>query len=360
MMKKSPEPIILAVALVLLAVGCALIAYLFPTIQALTKVTSTEPSGNRAVALKPADIEASLSAWNSPVIWQAPSDNHRLFDSDEYLFYPSVYPAGDYIKKIGPDTRSPSGIPLSWYKKYGLDFTDPNVDRSDTDGDGFTAHAEFVNDPVGVRQKAADLDGSKSTNPLDAKSHPEYLSRLRLKEFDLRPFHIQFKGYNQIGGKYVFQLHLDDVPSYNQPPMKAIGDQLGFEGYIIGPFNQIFKDETDPNTKSVTPNVDESTLELDKPEIDRKVILPFRKIINSPESTADFVMLMPSEVDKVIKISQGKIFTVPFIPDTSFRLIDTKDTGATIRDIKTNKDYFIPKLDPADWDDVPRVATPAP
>ncbi len=103
-----------------------------------------------------------------------------------------------------------------------------------------------------------------------------------LQEFELRPFHIQFKGYNEIGGKYLFQLHLDDVPSPNQPPMKAIGDQLGFEGYIIGPFHQIFKDEEDPTTHSITPNVDESTLELDKPDIDRKVVLPFRKTIDSP------------------------------------------------------------------------------
>jgi hypothetical protein len=286
-------------------------------------------------------------------LWQEPANHHQLFHSEEYLFYPSAYPAGDYIKKNDPTARAPSGVLLSWYRKYGLDFTDPNIDREDPDNDGFSNIVEFKNDPVGVRQKASDCDGSKSTNPLDAQGHPSYLARLRLQKYELRPFHIQFKGYQQLNGVYVFQLHLNDVPSYNQPPLKKIGDQLGFEGYIIGPFHQIFKPEMDPGTH-LTSDKDESTLELDKPEIGLKVIVPFRTEIDSPESTADFVMLMPADVDKVIKISRGKIFTItPYLPETSFLVIDANDNGATIRDTKTKQEYSISKLDPAEWNEVP-------
>jgi hypothetical protein len=90
-----------------------------------------------------------------------------------------------------------------------------------------------------------------------------------------------------------------------------------------------------------------------KPEIDLKVILPFRKEIDSPESTANFIMLLPADIDKVIKIPRGKIFTIPELPDRSFRVIDANDKGATIRDMKTNQEYSIPKLDPAEWDEVP-------
>jgi len=354
-MSKSPEPILLAVALFLLALGAATLAYVFPSLEALTGVKSTEPIGDMAKPLVAADIVSSLAVWNSPTLWQEPDDHHRLFDSDEYLFYPSAYPGGDYIKKLDDNTRSPSGVPLSWYKKYGLDFTDANVDREDPDNDGFSNIVEFKNDPVGVRQKASDLNGSKSTNPLDAKSHPDYLARLRLQKSESRPFHIQFKGYNQVNGIYVFQLNLDDVDSRNQPPMKKIGEELGFEGYVIGPFHEIHKPELDPATKLMV-DTDESTLELDKPEIDLKVILPYRKTINSPEATADFIMLMPNDVDKVIRISRGKVFTItPYIPDRSYILIDANDNGATIRDTKTNKDYSILKLDPAEWDEVPEA-----
>jgi hypothetical protein len=354
-MMKSPEPIILAVALFLLALGAAGMAYFFPSVADITGVKSTEPSGDRAKPMKGEDIESSLALWDKPVLWQEPANHHRLFQSAQYLFYASAYPAGDYIKKMDKDTRSPSGVLLSWYTKYGLDFTDPNVDREDPDNDGFSNIVEFKNDPVGVRQKAADLDGSKSTDPSDPKSHPDYLARLRLQKYETRPFHIQFKGYNQVNGEYVFQLHLNDVDSSEQPSMKKTGDQLGFEGYMIGAFHQNFQMEMDPGTKTQF-QVDEST---DKPDINLKVIVPFRKEIDSPEYTADFVMLMPTEVDKVIRISRGKIFSAPYLPDQSFLVIEANDKGATIRDTKTHQDYSIPKLDPAEWDEVPAAASTA-
>jgi hypothetical protein len=357
-MTKSPEPIILTVALLLLAIGSVTLAYLFPSVEAITGVTTMASKGRPALPLKAEEIESSLALWDTPVLWPESTDQSRLFDSDEYLFYPSAYPAGDYIKKMQPDTRSPSGVLLSWYKKYRLDFTDPNVDREDPDGDGFSNIVEFKNDPVGVRQNAADCDGSQSTNPLDPKSHPDYLARLRLQNYDLRPFHIRFDGYNQVGGHYVFELYLKDVPSYDQPPLKKSGEPLGFEGYVVGAFHEIHKPETDPATH-LTVDTDESTLELDKPDIGFSITLVLHKETDSPESTADFVMLMPTEVDKVIKISRGKIFTVPYLPDRSFLLIDASDKGATIQDTKTKQKYTILKLIPAEWDEVPQ-GTPAP
>jgi hypothetical protein len=355
MMSKSPEPIILAVALLVLALGAAWLAYSFPSAEEITGVTSLEPKGHGTALLKAEDIASNLTIWDSPTLWQEPadSDNHRLFDSAPYLFYPSAYPAGDYIKKFDKTTRSPSGVLLWWYQKYRLDFTDPNVDREDPDNDGFSNIVEFKNDPVGVRQKASDCDGSKSTNPLDPKDHPSYLSRLRLQRYELRPFHILFNGYNQVGGEYVFQLYLKDVESWKQPPMKKSGEELGLEDYKVGAFHQIFKDELDPGT-GLTSKVDESTLELDKPGIGFKVVLPLRKEIDSPESTADFVMLMPDDVDKVIKISRGKIFTISYLPGSSFLLISTDENGATISDTKTKQEYSIPKLDPAEWNEVPQ------
>jgi hypothetical protein len=160
-MIKAPEPIVLAVALLLLALGCATMAYMFPSVEDITNVKTLEPTGVQAKLLKADDINSSLALWNSPVLWTEPANLSRLFQSDEYLFYPSAYPNGDYIKKIDANTRSPSGVLLSWYTKNNLDFTDPKVDREDPDNDGFSNIEEYKNDPVGVRQRAADLDGSK-------------------------------------------------------------------------------------------------------------------------------------------------------------------------------------------------------
>jgi hypothetical protein len=355
-MSKAPEPIILAVALFLLAVGSATLAYFFPSIEDITGVKSQQSTGHSASLLKVEDLTASLAIWDSPTLWQEPETHNRLFASDKYLFFPSAYPAGEYIKKINDKTVLPSGVPLWWYNKYGFDITDSNIDREDPDGDGFSNIVEFKNDPVGVRQKASDCDGSKSCDPLDPKSHPDYLARLRLQKYETQAFHIQFKGYQQLNGEYLFQLYLKDVPSYNQPALKKTGDDLGFEGYKVGAFNQVFKDEVD-HTTNLTIHTDESTLELDKPDIGLKIIVPFRKEIDSPEYTANFVMLMPADQDKVIKIARGKVFTIPEIPDKSFLVIEANENGATVRDTKSNQDYHILQLDPAEWNEVPQSAT---
>jgi hypothetical protein len=359
-MSKEPEPIILAVALLLLALGAGGLAYVFPSVEDSTGVKTTEPSGAGAVPLKADAIQASLAPLQSPDLWQEPTPPHRLFISEEYLFFPSAYPGGDYIKKNDPLQRAPSGVLLSWYRKNNLDFTDPNIDHEDPDNDGFSNIVEFRNEQVGERLKASDCDGTKSTDPRNAQDHPGYLSRMRLLKYDLRPFHIQFTGYQQLNGVYLFQLHLDDVPSYNQPQLKKTGDELGFEGYVIGAFHEQFSDVTDPTTHGVV-HTDTSELILEKPEIGLKVTLPFRKIVNSPESTASFITLLPTEVDKVIKVSTGKVFTgpAPYLSDQSFLVINAGDNGSTIRDTKTNKEYHIPKLIPDEWNEVPGVAQQA-
>jgi len=350
-MNKSPEVIVLAVVLGLLALGAAGLAYIFPTVQDITGVNSTDPTGHTPKKLKSEEVASSLAVWNSPTLWNAPENKHPLFISDGFLFYASVYPNGDYLKKFDPQTRTPSGVLISWYQKYGLDFTDSNIDREDSDGDGFSNKVEFMNEAA----KAELADGTKSTNPLDAQSHPSYLSRLRLDKYDSRPFHIQFRGYQQLGSDTLFQIYLKDVPSAQQPKFKKTGEDLGFEGYKIGAFRQKMVNE---KVGGVDIPTDESELDLEKPEIDFKITLIFRKEIDSPESTANFVMLMPADLDKVFKVPVGKILILPELPDTQFRIREIKETGAVIRDIKTNQDYTIPRLQPDEMNDVPLPPQP--
>jgi hypothetical protein len=354
-MKKSPEIIVLAVALGLLAIGAGIMAYTFPSPEDLTNVKSTTPTGKTPKKIKEEELQASIEPWNSPVLWKAPDNQHRLFISDGILFYPSAYPDGDYLKKLDPLTRTPSGVLISWYQKYGLDFTDSNIDREDSDGDGFSNIVEFKNEAL----KAADCDGSKSTNPLDPQSHPSFISRLRLQKYDSRPFHIQFRGYQQLNGETYFQIFLKDVPSAQQPRLKKTGEPLGFEGYIVGPFHANIVTKKDSAT-GLESQVDESTLELDKPEIDFKIVLVYRQEIDSPESTANFVMLMSTEVDKVIKVARSQIFSPPYLSDKKYQLREVKDTGAVIRDTQSNQEITIPKLDPAEWDEVPMAPAAVP
>lgn len=351
-MTKSPEPLILGGALALLALVAAGLAYEFPKAEDLTGVVSTIPTNkNPLKKLKEEDLQASLAIWTKPVLWDTPEGKHRLFISDDFLFYATLYPTGNYIQKNDGSARTPGGVLISWYQTKGLDFTDPNIDRTDSDGDGFSNKTEFMNEIA----KAADSDGSKATNPIDPQSHPTFLSRLRVAKYNSRPFHVKFMGYQDLNGQKLFQLFLKDVPSSKQPGLKKTGDPLGVEGYIVGEFKQNIVDEVDPATKLKSP-VDRSTLELDKPDIGLKIVVPFRQEIDSPESTADFAMLMPSEVNKVIRVPAGKTFTLPLTNDT-YLVLNVGPNGATIRDVKTKKEFTIPKLGPDEWNDVPQAGS---
>jgi hypothetical protein len=345
-MKNAFEPIVLAVCLGLLALVAAGLAYTFPSIEDLTGVSSLEPNGHVPVAVQEDALKAQLAPLATPQLWTTPDDNHRLFLSDRYLFYASLYPTGNYIQKDDGTATTPGGVLISWYRKYHQDITDPNIDREDPDNDGFSNKIEFFNGlPLNSKP-----DGSKSTNPLDPASHPPYLSRLRLEKFTVRPFHIRFVGVSNLGGQNLFQIQLTDTDS--QPPLKKTGDDLGYEGWKVGVYTPNLVTKHDAGTNSNVQE-DDSTLELDKPEIGRKVLLPLQQTINSEESTAYFVMLMPSEVNKEITVARGKTFQLPMGPATTYLVIDVADAGATIRDTTSNQQITVPKLDPNEWNDVP-------
>ena len=209
--------------------------------------------------------------------------------------------------------------------------------------------------PSSLTRWAADATkstGEHATSPLDPKDHPSYLSRLRLEKIDVRPFHILFVGVVNLGGKNLFQIALQDVSSSAQPPLKHTGDALDYEGWIVGTYTPKTVVVEDPGTHAKV-SQDQSTLELDKPSIGASVLLPLRQTINAPEATAYFVTLIPSEVGKEIKVDTGKNFNFSLGTPTDFLVISAKDTGAVIRNIKDNTETTVPKLNPADWNDVP-------
>ncbi|HUB66802.1 MAG TPA: Amuc_1099 family pilus-like system protein [Candidatus Methylacidiphilales bacterium] len=359
-MKTTSETIILASALVLLAAGGGALGYFFPTIQDLTGVNTVAPvNSHKLRMLTEDDVKASFDPWTSPASWPNPvetDEDHRyLFISDPYLFFPALYPNGNYIQKLTKDARSPKGVLIGWYQKYHIDFTASDVDRQDPDGDGFSNLTEFKNEQPGQRLDAFKCDGSSSTNPLDPATHPSYLSRLRLEKYDRRPFHIQFLGYEQLDGVYQFQIYLADVPSYLQPRYKHTGDPLGFDDLIVGKFTLNIVKKEDPNTHTVTPE-DDSTLVLYNPKTGSQVTLTYRQSIDSPESTADFVMLMPTEVGKEIKVPVGKTFSVPFVPSKQYLLIKIQDDGSAVikdNDPSNPAPINVLKLESSDWDEVP-------
>ena len=226
-MKKQVEPIILTVALFLLGLGAVLFAYFYPSVPAITGIPALTAQGKNVTPLKAEDVAASLAIWAGPTSWEEPSSHNRLFHSDKFLFYASLYPSGDYIARLSGDSRLPSGMLISWCDAHHLDFTDVNVDREDPDNDGFSNLTEFKNEPVGAHYKAAiTWMGPSSTNPTDGKSHPDFLARgSAWRNTSCGRSTSSSTATSRSTASILFQLHLNDVPSYNQPQLKKTGDR---------------------------------------------------------------------------------------------------------------------------------------
>jgi hypothetical protein len=66
-------------------------------------------------------------------------------------------------------------------------------------------------------------------------------------------------------------------------------------------------------------------------------------------------MLMPTERDKIIRISVGKTFSVPYLTGSTFLVVSADDKGAVIKD-SDGKTYSILTLQEKEWNEVPQAA----
>jgi hypothetical protein len=109
------------------------------------------------------------------------------------------------IESVNADSDG-DGMPDEWERKYDLNPQDPADAELDSDEDGFTNLQEYK-------------DG---TDPLDAKSHKDFATLLRVVKIEATPLPIVFKGFfmeNKDGKQYSF--------AYQKATLRAkVGDQI--------------------------------------------------------------------------------------------------------------------------------------
>lgn len=326
-MEKSWEKIVLTVSLVLLIGGALALTFTFP---AKSEIGSSGGdvilTGPKVSKVDTKAIEELTQGWTKPPTWDGKTN--LLFISDSYLYDRKEE------KIISADKSTiVDGIPLQWLIENNLDIKSATVGLDDPDHDGFSNKMEY---------------GAK-TDPRDPSSHPPFIGRLRLQAFDLVPFRLKFQSYNDLDGVKVFQINLLDV-KVRPSRLVKIGDQL--EGYVVTKFAQKVVKRVNPNTK-IEEEIDESTLTIEKPEIGFQIDLIINKTIDSPESTARLIMLLPGKTDKEILVQRGKEFAIPQEPETKYLLLRADNGGARIRNVATKEELDIPKATSQDLAEVP-------
>lgn len=330
-MDKSWEKIVLAVSLVLLTAGAVALALFFPTKEEIGSGGGTEVrAGSKVNKIDSKLLEEFTQGWNKPANWDG--QKNLLFISDAYLYDRKE----EKIIAASNDTII-EGIPLQWLIENNLNIKSATVALDDPDQDGFSNKMEFA----------------AKTDPRDPASHPPFIGRLRLQSFDLQPFRLKFQSYNDLDGVKVFQINLLDV-RVRPSRLVKIGDQL--EGYVISKFEQKIVKRANPNTGGAIEEIDESTLTLEKPEIGFKIDLIINKTIDSPESTAHLIMLLPGKTTSEILVQRGKEFVLPQEPETKYLLMRADGGGARIRNVTTKEELEVPKVTSQDLSEVPQAA----
>ncbi len=222
----------------------------------------TPPAAAQRSALPPgkaAELQASVEKLHQPPQWTF-AGTSGLFVPSPYFIGPNGQPAAVRTTMLHPP------VPNEWLQQFGLPMQDADVLDQDPDGDGFTNLDEWAG----------------HTNPTDAKSHPDYLTKLKLKSFTQEPFRLVFSSW--VGD--TFAINTIDLKQPTQ--FLKIGDMIPGTQFKIMKFEEKYQ----PNQYGT--NVDVSELTLRHQETGEELKLIKEQVAMSPESVATLVYNWPA------------------------------------------------------------------
>ncbi|HEY5894302.1 MAG TPA: Amuc_1099 family pilus-like system protein [Chthoniobacterales bacterium] len=306
---KYDRVILLAAAALLLASS----AFLFFEVQHFKDAFSQflQPFSPSA-KIKPLPLDPIKAAQTA--LEQAPKWGHyngSLFVSKKYVLKPN-----DTIQLFdaGGEPYHPP-VPNIWFFENHLDgeILQADVLDQDPDNDKFTNFEEWKG----------------KTDPQDPKKHPPYTDKLRLKKFIQVPFRIVFEARD---GE-TFQINTIDLKRPSQ--FLKTGDMITGTPFKIQNFEEKFV------TNKLGIPEDTSELTIKSQITGEEMVLPIRKIVNSPDVYAEFAYLWDGS-----EFTKKKDQDFQLSPDdkTTYKLIDINQSEALIKNLGTGAEIQVPKL----------------
>lgn len=254
-------------------------------------------------------INAAQGALQQPPSWGHHSGS--LFVSKKYVLKPN-----DTIQLFdaGGEPYHPP-VPNIWFFENRLDgeILQADVLEQDPDNDKFSNFEEW----------------KAKTDPQDPKAHPPFTDKLRLKKFIQIPFRIVFEARD---GE-TFQINTIDLKRPSQ--FLRTGDMIAGTPFKI----QKFEEKAITNKLGIPEDTSELTI---RSQITgEEMVLPIRKIVNSPDVYAEFKYLWDnSEFTK----KKDQEFQLSPNDRTTYKLIDINQSQALIRNLGTGAEIRVPKL----------------
>ena len=222
-----------------------------------------------------------------------------LFVPEKHFIAPNGLPATLQTTEIHPP------VPNEWLEQFGLPIADADVLTQDPDGDGFSNLDEW----------------QFHTNPTDKNSHPEYLTKLKMKSFAREPFRMRFDSW------------VGDTYGINTTDLKEPTQFLKLGDTIHGTQFKIVKFTEKSEVNSIGTNIDVSELLLEHESTKEQLTLVKEKTAISPESVANFVYSWGTPREFPVRKDQE--FSLPPHDEIKYKLVDVQPDKAVI--INTQK-----------------------
>jgi hypothetical protein len=247
---------------------------------------------------KAGDLQDAAQKLQTPPQWTF-SGRSGLFVPEKHFIGSNGFPATLQTTQVHPP------VPNEWLEQFGLPIADADVLTQDADGDGFTNLDEWQG----------------HTNPTDKNSHPDYLTKLKLKAFKEEPFRLMFSSWVADGaGSQTFGVNAIDL---KQPTQFAkVGELVGGTRFKIVKFTEKYQ----PDKYGTNNDVSELTLEHELTK--EQLTLVKEKVAISPESVATFVYLWGER--REFEVRKDQEFSLKPQEEIKYKLVDVQPTKAVI------------------------------
>jgi hypothetical protein len=242
---------------------------------------------------KAVELDAAAQKLLQPPQWTF-SGRSGLFVPEKHFLGANGLPATLQTTQVHPP------VPNEWLEQFGLPIADADVLTQDPDGDGFTNLDEWQG----------------HTNPIDKNSHPDYLTKLKLKAFTVEPFRMMFSSW------------VEDTYAINTIDLKQPTQFLKVGDTIPGTRFKIVKFTEKYLADKYGTNADVSELLLEHVETKEHLTLVKEKVAISPESVATFAYLWGER--REFEVRKDQEFSLKPQEEIKYKLIDVQPTKAVI------------------------------
>jgi hypothetical protein len=244
------------------------------------------------------ELEQAIERLRQPPQWTT-SGRSGLFVPEKHFIGANGFPATLQTTDVHPP------VPNDWLEQFGLPIAEADVLSQDTDNDGFNNLEKWQG----------------HTDPTDPKSHPNYLTKLKLKSFLREPFRLVFASWVED----TYAINTSDLKEPTQ--FLKIGDTIrGTKFKVIA-----FTEKHAPDRFGTDQDVSELTLQ--NIETGEQIMLVKEKIMISPESVANFFYPLRNPPEFSVKKDQQ--FSLPPENEIKYKLIDVTADHAVLVNERT-------------------------